>query len=31
VLAWSAPEIRGGTELGDIAPVFAKLDDDALD
>jgi methionyl-tRNA synthetase len=31
VLAWSASEIRGGTELGDIAPVFAKLDDDALD
>ncbi len=28
---WLAPEIASGTELGDIAPVFAKLDEDVLD
>lgn len=29
--SWSAPELAGGTVLGEIAPVFIKLDDDALD
>lgn len=29
--SWSAPEVVSGTELGDIAPVFPKLDADALD
>lgn len=28
---WSAPEVPGGTTLGEIAPVFDKLDTDALD
>ena len=28
---WSAPEVPGGTRLGDVAPVFVKLDSDALD
>lgn len=28
---WSCPEVKGGTELGPIAPVYAKLDADALD
>ncbi len=29
--SWSAPEVLPGTELGEIVPVFIKLDDDALD
>jgi methionyl-tRNA synthetase len=29
--SWSAPEVLPGTELGDIAPAFIKLDDDALE
>ncbi len=29
--AWSAPEVPGGTVLGEIAPVFLKLEDDVLD
>ena len=28
---WSAPEIEGGMRLGEIEPVFVKLEDDALD
>jgi methionyl-tRNA synthetase len=28
---WSAPEVPGGTPLGEIAPVFVKLDDDVLE
>ena len=28
---WSAPEVKGGTELGGIEPLFDKLDSDALD
>jgi methionyl-tRNA synthetase len=31
LVSWSAPEVPGGTELGDISPVFIKLDEDALD
>ena len=31
VESWSAPEVLGGTPLGDIAPVFIKLEDDVLD
>lgn len=31
VASWSAPEVAGGTPLGEITPVFVKLDDDALD
>jgi methionyl-tRNA synthetase len=31
IVSWSAPEVPGGTPLGDIAPVFVKLDEDALD
>jgi methionyl-tRNA synthetase len=29
--SWSAPEVLPGTKLGDIAPAFTKLDDDALE
>jgi methionyl-tRNA synthetase len=29
--SWSAPEVLPGTELGNIAPVFIKLDDDVLE
>jgi methionyl-tRNA synthetase len=29
--SWSAPEVLAGTELGEVAPVFLKLEDDALD
>jgi methionyl-tRNA synthetase len=29
--SWSAPEVLPGTELGDITPVFIKLDGDALE
>lgn len=29
--SWSAPEVLAGTELGEIAPVFIKLDDDVLE
>jgi len=28
---WWAPEVKGGTELGDVQPLFQKLDSDALD
>ncbi|HEU4895627.1 MAG TPA: methionine--tRNA ligase, partial [Acidimicrobiia bacterium] len=28
---WTAPEVIGGTELGTVAPVFLKLDEDVLD
>ena len=28
--SWSAPEVLAGTELGEIAPVFIKLDEDVL-
>ncbi len=31
VVSWSAPEVPGGTLLGDVSPVFIKLEDDALD
>ncbi len=31
ITGWLAPEVTSGTELGDIAPVFTKLDEDALD
>jgi len=31
VLSWSAPAVPAGTELGEIAPVFLKLEPDALD
>jgi methionyl-tRNA synthetase len=31
VLSWSAPVVPGGTTLGEIQPVFIKLDPDALD
>ncbi len=31
IASWSAPEVLAGTELGEIAPVFIKLDDDALE
>ena len=27
---WAAPVVAGGTELGEITPVFVKLEDDAL-
>ncbi|HJS72438.1 MAG TPA: methionine--tRNA ligase [Acidimicrobiia bacterium] len=29
--SWSAPEVPGSTELGEITPVFVKLEADALD
>lgn len=29
--SWSAPEVLAGTELGEISPVFIKLDDDVLE
>lgn len=29
--SWSVPEVAAGTRLGQIAPVFIKLEDDALD
>jgi len=29
--SWVAPEVPAGSELGEIAPVFIKLDEDALD
>ena len=29
--AWSSPEVAAGTTLGEISPVFSKLDDTALD
>ena len=28
---WSRPEVRSGTPLGEVAPLFAKLEDDVLD
>jgi methionyl-tRNA synthetase len=28
---WSRPLVRAGSPLGDIAPLFTKLDDDVLD
>ena len=28
--AWARPEVAGGTELGAIAPLFAKLEPEAL-
>jgi methionyl-tRNA synthetase len=31
VPAWSAPEIPGGTVLGEVSPVFVKLEPDALE
>jgi methionyl-tRNA synthetase len=31
VESWSAPEVLEGTELGEIAPAYIKLDDDVLD
>jgi methionyl-tRNA synthetase len=31
VMSWSAPAVAGGTRLGEIAPVFVKLEPDALD
>jgi len=31
VSSWSAPELAGGTFLGEVSPVFIKLEDDALD
>jgi methionyl-tRNA synthetase len=31
VVSWSAPEIPGGTVLGEIAPLFIKLEENALD
>jgi methionyl-tRNA synthetase len=31
VVDWSAPEVKGGTVLGDVRPLFAKLESDALD
>ena len=31
VLSWSAPQIPGGTILGEIAPAFVKLEEDSLD
>ena len=30
ILSWSAPVVPGGTELGDIQPLFNKLDEDSL-
>ena len=29
--SWSAPEVPGGTPLGEIAPLFTKLDDTSLE
>lgn len=29
--SWSAPEVLAGTELGEISPVFIKLDEDVLE
>ena len=31
IAGWAAPEIASGTRLGQIEPVFTKLDSDALD
>jgi methionyl-tRNA synthetase len=31
VISWSAPAVPAGTRFGEIAPVFVKLDPDALD
>jgi methionyl-tRNA synthetase len=31
VEGWTAPEVLGGTVLGEIAPLFVKLEDDVLD
>jgi len=31
VVSWSAPAVPAGTALGEIAPVFVKLESDALD
>jgi methionyl-tRNA synthetase len=31
VVSWSSPRVPGGTALGEISPVFIKLDEDALD
>ena len=31
LVSWSAPEVPAGTELGDISPIFIKLDENALD
>lgn len=31
VVSWSPPVVAAGTELGEIAPVFVKLEPDALD
>lgn len=31
VSAWSRPEIAGGTRLGEVTPLFDKLEPDALD
>jgi methionyl-tRNA synthetase len=28
---WTAPEVSGGTVLGEIAPLFVKLEDNVLD
>ena len=28
---WAAPPVNGGTKLGDVSPVFQKLEPDALD
>ncbi|HEU4320211.1 MAG TPA: methionine--tRNA ligase [Acidimicrobiia bacterium] len=30
ILSWSAPDIPGGIELGEVRPLFAKLDEDSL-
>ncbi len=30
VESWAAPHIEGGTQLGDVRPVFTKLEDDSL-
>ncbi|MFP3880695.1 MAG: methionine--tRNA ligase [Actinomycetota bacterium] len=29
--SWSAPEVLAGTELGEVAPLFIKLDEDVLE
>jgi methionyl-tRNA synthetase len=31
VIAWERPDVSGGTRLGDIAPLFTKLEPEALD
>lgn len=31
ITSWAAPEVLAGTELGMIAPLFVKLEDDVLD